>query len=129
MRDRVTVDHRLMIIAIEAVTDHAPFETCRDIAPNFQRLVGLRLGPGCLGKVKERVGGRQGFTHIIELLAPIATAAFQTPATQRRGDEWYNPDQPGRSPPRLLDTCHALARDGVTGIEVPEFYTSPEQPV
>jgi hypothetical protein len=120
---RITIDHRLTILAIEAVTDHAPFRICPSITPNFQRLKGLRIGPGFRGKVKELVGGTEGCTHLVELMGPIATTAFQTMAGQRRGEMPRDPDKPRRPPP-MLDTCHAFARDGeVVQSEFPEFYT------
>jgi hypothetical protein len=124
---RITVDHRLTIVAIEAVTDHGPFRVCPDIVPNFQRLEGLRIGPGFNKKVKELVGGTQGCTHLVELMGPIATTALQTMAGQRRNDRPRDPDKPSRPPP-LLDTCHAFARDGeVVRTRFPEFYTGAER--
>jgi Protein of unknown function (DUF2889) len=126
---RITVDHTLTILAIEAVTDHAPFRVCPDITPNFQRLKGLRIGAGFNGKVKELVGGTEGCTHIAELMGPIATTAFQTMAGQRRrSDKPRDPDKPRRRSP-MIDTCHAFASDGeVVRIEFPEFYTG-DKPV
>src|SRR5215472_14521039 len=74
---RVTLDDAMVITAIEAVTDASPFRMCPEITPNFQRLVGLSIRPGFLPKVKQLVGGAQGCTHIVELMGPIATTAFQ----------------------------------------------------
>jgi hypothetical protein len=125
---RITIDHRLTILEIEAVTDHAPFRVCPEITPNFQRLKGLRIGSGFNSKVKELVGGTEGCTHLVELMGPIATTAFQTMANQRRGELPRDPDQPRRPPP-MLNTCHAFASDGeVVEIEFPEFYTGTTRP-
>jgi hypothetical protein len=121
---RITVDRTLTILDIEAVTDHAPFRICPEITPNFQRLKGLRIGPGFRAKVKELVGGTEGCTHIVELMGPIATTAFQTMAGQRHNaDKPRDPNKPRRRPP-MIDTCHAFAADGeVVRTEYPEFYT------
>ena len=51
---------------------------CGDIAPDFKKLIGLRIGGGFHRAVRERLGGVHGCTHIVELLGPVATTAFQT---------------------------------------------------
>lgn len=112
---RLTVTDELEVTAVEAVTDKSPFRICPDVTPNFQRLVGLRIGPGWTKATRARLGGTEGCTHLVELLGPVATTAFQTvvPGLARertlRGEP--EPDRAGRKPP-LLDTCHAFARDG-----------------
>jgi len=45
---------------------------------NFGRLVGIRIGPGYMRQVKKRFSRSQGCTHIMELLYPVGTTAFQT---------------------------------------------------
>ncbi len=75
---RLTVDDGLTVQAVEAVTEHSPYRACGSILPNFQTLVGLRIGPGWTRAVKERLGGPKGCTHLVELLGPLATTAFQT---------------------------------------------------
>ncbi len=127
---RVTLDDDFHIRAIEAVTDASPYQLCPAITPNFQRLVGLRIGPGFNTRVRERLGGVEGCTHLVELMGPLATTAFQTifSAKHREQRERGNrrekaPDQP-RKRPRLIDTCHAFASDSpVTKRNWPEFYT------
>ena len=127
---RVTLDDGFHIRAIEAVTDGSPFSLCPQITPNFQRLVGLRLGPGFTRKIKELLGGVEGCTHLVELMGPLATTAFQTifSAKSRERRERANGDatpvdQPPKRP-RLIDTCHAFASDSpVTKRNWPDFYT------
>jgi hypothetical protein len=122
---RVTLDDRLTILEIEAVTDHSPYRICPDITPNFQRLKGLRIGPGLHARIRELVGGTEGCTHLVELMGPIATTAFQTMAGSRRLSERKpaDPLRPRRRPP-LIDTCHAYAGDGdIVRRDYPEFYT------
>jgi hypothetical protein len=127
---RVTLDDSFLIQAIEAVTDSSPYRLCPAITPNFQRLVGLRIGPGFTRKVKELVGGVEGCTHLVELMGPLGTTAFQTifsakhRAQRERAEGGESvPEQP-RKRPRLIDTCHALASDSpVTKRSWPEFYT------
>src|SRR5579859_7583727 len=75
---RLTLDDEMTIRAVEAVTDASPFRMCPNITPNFQRLVGLQIRPGFLPKVKQLLGGVEGCTHLVELMGPVATTAFQT---------------------------------------------------
>ena len=117
---RVTIDDDMTIQAVEAVTDHAPYRICPQIVGNFQRLVGLTIGPGFRRQVFERVGGTEGCTHLTELLGPIATTAFQTLTAKRRVERERDPNRA----PRFLDTCHAHARTSVVVKEFwPQHYT------
>jgi hypothetical protein len=123
---RVTVDDDLTIHAAEAVTDSSPFRTCSEITPNFQRLVGLSIGSGFRRKVRERLGGTEGCTHLVELLGPLATTAFQTVFPIKNRDEAAAQGQGGKltQRPQLIDTCHALASDGqVVKESWPDYYT------
>jgi len=123
---RLTLDDTMMVRAIDAVTDAAPYRTCPEITPAFQKLVGLRIGPGWRQRVHAQVGGVAGCTHLVELLGPLATAAFQTIRNVvSRETAARNPEAP-RPRPAILDTCHALATDGeVVREQYPEFYTGP----
>ncbi|MCK8785446.1 DUF2889 domain-containing protein [Roseomonas sp. NAR14] len=108
---RLTVDERLTVIACEAATDHSPYAICPEAAPNFARLAGLRIGPGFNRAVGERVGGVQGCTHLREVLAQMATVAFQTLYPVRLEREAGNPAAAAAGRNALLGTCHAYAPD------------------
>ncbi|MCX7366442.1 MAG: DUF2889 domain-containing protein, partial [Alphaproteobacteria bacterium] len=75
MSIRLTLDHRFIIVDVEAVTDKSPYSMCGNITPNFKRLIGLRVGGGFNRAVRERLGGTEGCTHSVELLGPVATTA------------------------------------------------------
>ena len=75
---RVTLDDNLLITNFEAATDASPYSICPDITKNFDRLKGITIGPGWRRLVQSRVGGVHGCTHLVELLGPIATSAYQT---------------------------------------------------
>jgi hypothetical protein len=125
MSVRLTVDDELLIRAVEVVTDYSPFAVCREVAPNFERLVGVRIGAGWRRAVRERVGGVEGCTHIVELLGPVATTAFQTiyPIKNRERPEG---EASSDGPPRLLNTCHAFRSDGLKVRELwPDHYDGP----
>ena len=119
---RLTVDEDLTVVGAVAATDAAPFSICDAVTPAFARLEGLTIGPGWRRAVAKRLGGVHGCTHLVELLAPLATAAVQTiaPLKERAAN-------PTTAPPRHLDSCHALRRDGpVVRAHYPAWYTGPE---
>ena len=123
---RLTVDDDLVVRAVEAVTDASPYEICPAVTVNYQRLVGLSIRPGFMPKVREVLGGTQGCTHLVELLGPLATTAFQTifPYRSRlRKEGERDPAKPVKRP-TLLETCYAFASDSpVVKRYWPDFYT------
>jgi hypothetical protein len=123
---RLTVDDDLVVRAVEAVTDASPYEICPEVTPNYQRLIGLSIRPGFMPKARELLGGTHGCTHLLELLGPLGTTAFQTifPYRHRlQKDELPKPTQPPKRP-RLLETCYAFATDRPVVKRIwPDFYT------
>ena len=139
MSIRLTLDHRFTIVDVEAVTDSSPYRICGSITPDFKKLIGLRVGAGFNKAVRERLGGTHGCTHLVELLGPVATTAFQTAGSRRANDlqaahrarigKPAKPRDPSKPPrrPYGLDSCHAWASDGeVAKRWVPQFYTGPD---
>jgi hypothetical protein len=115
---RMTIDTEMNVIACEAASDFTPYSICPGAAPAFANLAGLKIGPGFNKAVHERVGGVKGCTHLREVLAQMATVAFQTlypirarlarEARKNRDVAGEPPTQPGAKP-SLLGTCHAYA--------------------
>jgi len=140
---RLTVDETMHIVACEAVSDRTPYVMCPHAAPNFSRLVGLRIKSGFLREANHRVGGAAGCTHLRELLQQMATTAFQTinPARVRREMAAEGaPDTPGSDrtdtritekmggPPKILNTCLAYAEDGpLVKRRWPNLYTGADR--
>jgi hypothetical protein len=122
---RLRVDDDLVVRAVEAAIDASPFEVCPGVAPNYQCLVGLSIRPGFMTKARQLLGGTQGCTHLLELLGPLATTAFQTifPYRNRlKKDGQARAAHPAKRP-RLLETCHAFATDSpVVKRYWPDFY-------
>ncbi|WP_445681023.1 DUF2889 domain-containing protein [Radicibacter daui] len=113
---RLTIDSDYLIHGVEAATDHSPFHICPAVVPHFQRLVGLSIARGFKRAVRERLGGVEGCTHLVELLGPLATTAFQTLAPMLARERSKSSGQKGGPPgsgdtgrPPLLGTCHAFA--------------------
>jgi hypothetical protein len=106
---RLTVDEDMVIRACEAVSDYTPYAICPAVAPNFARLAGVTIGPGFTRAVKERLGGIEGCTHLREMLAQMATVAYQTMQPVRRRNREQQADDPAR--PVIIGSCYAYAAD------------------
>jgi hypothetical protein len=141
---RLTLDDDLTIRAVEAATDQSPFAVCPAVLLKFQRLVGATIGPGFARMLREKLGGTEGCTHIVEMLGQVATVALQTkitaharalrravlgeppePASRDARSAWAEAPEPGKRPP-VIDTCHAWASDGdVVRRLLPDHYMGP----
>ncbi len=118
---RLTLDEDFVVRDIEAVTDGSPYAVCPQVTPNFKRLVGVKIASGWRRAIRERVGGAEGCTHLVEMLGAMATVAFQTlyPALSKK----EKGAQRGR-PGGLIDSCYAYRSDGpVVREQWPELYT------
>ncbi len=120
---RLTIDLDLLIHDAEAVTDVGPYGGCANITGNFKGLIGITIGRGWRKAIAERVGGVLGCTHLVELLGPVGTTAFQ--ATGRARDA-HNKLKPITKPPYHLNSCHIYKDDSPAVLERwPAFYTGP----
>jgi hypothetical protein len=139
---RLTIDDTMQIVGVDAVSDKTPYVVCPMAAPNFSRLIGLRIKAGFLRDANHVVGGTAGCTHLRELLQQMATTAFQTinPAKVRQEmRQEGTADTPGSDnadaritekmggPPKILNTCLAYAEDGpLVKRRWPGLYTGQE---
>jgi hypothetical protein len=105
---RLVVDEELNVIDVAASTDASPFGVCREAPATLQSVKGLRIGAGWSRAIRERLAGRQGCTHLTELLTPLGTVAFQTLAQVRQAGP-TPVDASGR--PRKINSCYAYASD------------------
>jgi hypothetical protein len=122
---RLTVDIDLKVVDVEARSVWGPYDMCGDITPNFKRLKGLVIQRGWKQKTQELLGGTQGCTHMVELLGPIATTAFQTIYADRVARDKR---AGSKETPALIGSCHAYAPDSpVVAMRHPEYYTGPDK--
>jgi len=118
---RLTVDIDLMIHDVEAVTEWGPYAGCGAITPEFAKLKGVTIKAGWTLKTRALLGGTKGCTHLVELLGPIATTAFQTIYAAREQQRPAGAD--GRRP-GLIGSCHMYAPDGpIVKERWPRWYT------
>jgi len=128
---RLTLDDRHEVVDVEVSMDAFPFDMCPQIVPNFQALKGLKVGPGWMKNVRERVGGKHGCVHVVELFGPMATVAFQAIPTYKRQLNAGKPRKDSEGPKRKpfsLGGCHSWAYDSPLVKEMyPEWYREPEE--
>ena len=120
---RVTIDLDMVIHAAEARTDQGPYPICGDITVNFKALAGVKIGRGWRRDIAERLGGVKGCTHLVELLGPLGTTAFQATGRARQAREAA---KPASRRPYQLNSCHVYSEDSEAVRERwPAFYTGP----
>lgn len=119
---RLTIDEDLRVHAAEAHTAAGPYGICAEINPNFAALAGLTIGPGWSRRVRERVGGVHGCTHLMEMLGQMGTTAMQTLWAKQAEAFRARSERIEAPPPGLLDSCYAWRRDGpVIGRKFPAY--------
>ena len=68
----------LEILDASAEIRRAPFtEVCNMTSANMKKLIGLRVGPGFNQKSRDAIAGSDGCHRLGDLMAEIATAAYQ----------------------------------------------------
>jgi hypothetical protein len=117
---RLTIDLDMVVHEVEAITDAGPYPHCGDITPNFKGLVGVKIGAGWRREIAARVGGIKGCTHMVELLGPLGTTAFQATGRARQARDAA---KPSTKKPYQIGSCHVYADDGMAVLERwPQFY-------
>jgi len=121
---RLTIDLDMTIHDAEAVTDEGPYHTCAHVNPNFKSLIGVKIGAGWRREIKERLGGIKGCTHLVELLGPLGTTAYQATVRAREARRGKGPLM---QKPYQLNSCYTYKDDSPAVLERwPQFYTGPK---
>ena len=119
---RLTVDSKFIVQDVEVHTDAGPYQLCPSILPNFQKLKGLKIGPGWNRRVREKLSGVHGCAHLVDMLKPLATVAlhtiqFSNSAPGQGGKQLKTPRPP-------INTCHVWSSDGeMIRSKYPDYYT------
>jgi hypothetical protein len=74
---RLTLDTDFTVKEIAASSDVTPWALCREAEATLQVLVGERVARGWSSRVKERLRGAAGCTHLMEMLVTMGTTALQ----------------------------------------------------
>jgi hypothetical protein len=105
---RLVYDRDLAIHAVSTFTEAAPYDACPEGGAALQSLVGLRMASGWSREVRSRLAGAVACTHLMELLIPMATTAFQS-LSQVNRDRVNRVDANGR--PVKIDSCYAYGAE------------------
>jgi hypothetical protein len=121
---RMTVDEKMVIHDLVAVTDFSPYSICPNVTPNFRKLIGLTLAKGFKKSVQEILGGTHGCVHLVDLLGPVATTAYQTIGFRKKHSPLAQNADGETVKPGFINTCHTWSTDGpIVKKEFPAFYT------
>jgi hypothetical protein len=116
----ITIDIELVIQEVYAEMLDTPYMLCKSASDIMSDLVGLKIGPGWIREARKRIGPTQSCTHLMELLRPLASTAYQTMHSVIDENE---KTKSNRSDPMILDQCKTLSRDSaVVKVMWPEFY-------
>ena len=122
---RLTIDLDMKVHDVEAATGATPYPQCGDITPAFKSLIGLTIGAGWRREIMARLGGIKGCTHLVELLGPLGTTAFQATGHAR---ERRNEGKPILMKPYQIGSCHVYKEDSEAVLKRwPQFYTGPRK--
>ena len=125
LKIRLTLNAQLVIQDVVTSMDRIPHPECAGAPHGMHTLIGCTMGPGWRKVINQHVGGTDGCTHLREMLANMATAAYQTvPASQWHRRELAGKPQPEvTQPPFHLGQCHSWALDSPTTQRAyPMFY-------
>lgn len=103
----LVIDEQMQVLDAFASMDATPFTICPGATGTLAPLKGLSMRKGWNRRVRELLGGAASCTHIVELLGPMATTAFQGLAPLRLAKI----NLPGSEAERQakVDSCYAYA--------------------
>jgi hypothetical protein len=67
----------LVIEDIDVDMETVPRQDCREVLDTLKPLIGMKIRAGFTEKVKAKIGGAKGCTHLVALLLAMAPAAVQ----------------------------------------------------
>ena len=103
---RISLDDSFKVVDVEASMDRGAHDYCPGAEPNFARLIGLQIAPGWNKKVKAAMSPGLGCTHIIEMLAQMATTAMQANWSTKLDESLEMPPPEEREMgPGMLNAC------------------------
>src|SRR5487761_1921832 len=122
----VVIDDDYQIRDVAAKTTAAPWPKCTDVAADYRKLIGLRIGPGFTRAVREVLGGTLGCTHLTDLLVQVGNTYMQASLPDRLARQKLHGDDPRQWPDArtlaFVDGCHAWRKDGpVLAAEYPQL--------
>lgn len=107
-------DYQIRDVAAKALA--APWPACTDVAADYRKLIGMRIGPGFTHAVKATLGGALGCTHLTDLVGEIANTYIQASWPDRVARQRLNGEDPRHWPDTrtlsFVDGCRAWRKVG-----------------
>jgi hypothetical protein len=122
---KLVFDDDMWVHDVFAFTDAAPYADCIAAGSSLQTLKGMRIAAGWSTEVTRRLAGANSCTHLMQLLIPMGTTAFQSLSMLRmeRPDELNAEGQP-----KKINSCYAYAAErSIVMHKWPAFYTGKKQ--
>lgn len=122
----MTIDDDFLIHDAVAMTLNSPYLICGAVNESYRKIIGLRIAPGFIHRIKQMFRGVEGCSHLTELLPPMATTAFQGAWSSKDVFSDVDPQRDSGRRETPLGGCHALRQDGeVVRVHFPQHYRSP----
>ncbi len=122
---RLVFDENMMVHDVFTFTASAPYDHCPEGGAELQTLKGLHMASGWAKEVRNRLSGARACTHLMEILVPMASAAFQS-LTMLRLTKPERLNAEGR--PVKIDSCYAYgAQRELVRTRYPNYYIAPEE--
>lgn len=120
------IDGEMQVHEAFASMDATPYSVCPGATGTLAPLKGLSMRKGWNRRVRELLGGKASCTHIVELLGPMATTAFQGLAPQHLA----RLREPGHEAARQakVDSCYAYAAERTVVARLWPHLARPTQP-
>ena len=113
---RVVIDDDYQIRDVVPATLAAPWPVCSEIANDYRKLIGLRIGPGFTRAVRDLLGGPLGCTHLTDLLGQVGNTYMQASWPDRVARQRLTGDDPRQWPDTrtlsFVGGCYAWRKDG-----------------
>ncbi|OGA14765.1 MAG: hypothetical protein A3G25_13435 [Betaproteobacteria bacterium RIFCSPLOWO2_12_FULL_63_13] len=112
----VLIDDDYQIRDVVTKTMAAPWPVCSEVAADYRKLIGVRIGPGFNRAVRDILGGPLGCTHLTDLLGQIGNTYMQASWPDRVARQRRTGDDPRHWPDTrtlsFVDGCYAWRKDG-----------------
>lgn len=105
----LVIDADMLVHEAFAHMPTTPYDICPGAADSLAPLKGLSMAKGWNRRVRELLGGKASCTHIVELLGPMATTAYQGLAPQRLARMHAPESEPARR--AKVDSCYSYAAE------------------
>ena len=107
----ITINKDFKIVNAKAIMLTPAHDSCHPASNNYKDLIGIKIEPGWLKKIKEKIPANQGCTHLTEMLQQIGTTAFQGVFGLKLASK-LNQESTKSFSGNFIDTCYGLRIDG-----------------